>query len=284
MAPAAIDVVNYLDYRAFLRDYYVEKKARGRGFSHRAFSRKAGLRSPNYLKLVMDGERNLTSSMAERFAKALDLEGEFAEYFLDLVNFNQAKTASARNKHYDQLSNSRRFKKAHRLDLAHAAYHSSWYMPALRELAGRADFRDDPSWIAKTLCPSISKAEAQRALNTLIELKLLVREKDGSISRGEAQLATETETRSLHIANYHRSMMERAAESIDLFPAHDRDVSSLTLCVGIEGIRRYKERIQRFRKELLDLESLEDEPSQVIQINFQLFPLTITEPNDGDEQ
>ena len=67
-----IDVFAYLDYRAFLRDYYLWGKERGR-LSFRAFSRRAGLRSPNYLKLVMDGDRGITDAMATRFAAALGL-------------------------------------------------------------------------------------------------------------------------------------------------------------------------------------------------------------------
>ena len=71
-----IDVFEYLDYRAFLRDLYLERKERGRGFSYRAFSRRAGLKSPNYLKMVIDGIRNITPAMAERFARALGLDGD----------------------------------------------------------------------------------------------------------------------------------------------------------------------------------------------------------------
>jgi hypothetical protein len=35
-----------------------------------------------------------------------------------------------------------------------------------------------------------------------------------------------------------------------------------------------KERVQRFRRELLDLSALEEDPAQVVQMNFQLFPLS----------
>jgi uncharacterized protein (TIGR02147 family) len=69
-------------------------------------------------------------------------------------------------------------------------------------------------------------------------------------------------------------MMQRAMESIDLVPAHQRDISSLTLCLGEVGLRAFKERVQRFRKELLELSALETKPEQVVQINFQLFPLS----------
>src|SRR5688500_3926269 len=126
---SGIDVFAYLDYRAFLRDYYIEQKARGRGFSYRVFSRRAGLRSPNYLKLVIDGERNLTGEMALRFAKACTLADDEAEYLADLVVFNQASTATERARAYAKLTGARRFRQAHKLDLAHDAYYSQWFLP-----------------------------------------------------------------------------------------------------------------------------------------------------------
>ena len=275
MSGSPIDVFGYLDYRAFLRDVYLAKKAERRGFSFRAFSRRAELKSPNYLKLVMDGERNLTRAMAERFARALALDPESAAYFVDLVAFNQAGTVGERASAYQRLSSSARYRKAHRLDVVHGSYYSSWYMPAIRELASRADFRDDPDWIAATLSPPITRAEAKKALAALLELGLLVREPDGRVHQGETPLvSTGAETRGVHVASYHKAMMERAAAALDHLPSEQRDVSSLTLCVGAGGLGRLKDRVQRFRRELLELSTLEDEPAQVVQVNFQLFPLS----------
>jgi uncharacterized protein (TIGR02147 family) len=275
MASAAeIDVFGYLDYRAYLRDYYQAKKDAGRGFSYRAFSRRAGLKSPNYLKLVIDGDRNLTPQMAERFGKAVGLAEDALGYYIDLVAFNQAKSSAERNTHYGRLSSFRGYKKAHALDLAQAAYHSTWYIPAIRELAARTDFVGDAEWIAKMLLPPISRGDAQKALSILLDLGLLTKNADGRIVQTESLVSTGPETRGLHIGNYHRGMMERAAESIDLVPAGDRDISSLTLCLGEDGLRHVKERVQRFRRELLELSELEDDPRRVIQVNLQLFPLT----------
>ena len=271
------DVFAYLDYRAFLRDVYAEKKALGRGFSFRTFSRLAGLRSPNYLKLVIDGERNLSDAMAPRFASALGLRDDAARYFADLVAFNQAKDAEARNAAYARLTGFRRYRSAHRLELAHAAYHSTWYLPAIRELAAREDFRAEPEWVAPRMRPPISREEARSALAMLFELGLLVKDEAGRVTQGESLVSTGAETRGHHIGNYHRMMMARAAASIDEVPAAERDVSSLTLCVGAKGLREIKERIQRFRRELLELSTCETDPREVVQINFQLFPLTEAE-------
>ena len=270
----AIDVFEYLDYRAYLRDVYIAKKGDGGTFSFRAFSRRAGLRSPNHLKRVTDGERNLTREMAVRYAKALELGGDAASYFLDLVTFNQAKTSVERNLAYEGLTGFRDYRRAHKLDLAHADYYGKWYLPAVREMALRPDFEPNARWIAKRLLPRISTADAKRALVTLIELGLLVKHADGRVTVGDAVVTTGAETRGLHIGNYHRAMMERAAASIELVPAPLRDISSLTFCVGEDGLRRIKARIQRFRQELVMLATQEQEGEQVVQLNMQLFPLT----------
>ena len=52
-------VFEYLDYRTFLRDHYTASKQLKPQYSFRYFSRRAGLSSSNFLKLVMDGKRNL---------------------------------------------------------------------------------------------------------------------------------------------------------------------------------------------------------------------------------
>lgn len=269
-----VDVFRYLDYRAYLRDHYTDRKEHGRGFSFRAFSKLAKLRSPNYLKLVMDSERNITPEMAARFADACGLRGEAAAYFCDLVGFTQAATSADRATYYERLTGFRRYRLAHELDVEHAAYHSTWYVPAIRELAARRDFVADPAWIAKRLWPQITKAEAARALDTLVSLGLLVPDERGRLRQGAPLVSTGAEAPRVHVASYHRTMLARAAEAIDLIPSAQRDISSLTLCLGPDGLAHLKERIQRFRRELLDLSTLEDDPRQVVQVNFQLFPLS----------
>jgi uncharacterized protein (TIGR02147 family) len=271
--PSKLDVFEYLDYRAFLRDYYVEQKAK-RQLSYRKFAQEGGLRSPNYLKLVTDGERNLSDAMARRFAKTLALTGDARLYFLELVRFNQATSPSTRDEAYARLTGFQRYQRAQPLEQAHAEYHSKWYLPAIRELAASKAFNADPAWIARHLQPKITKEEAKQALGTLLELGLLQRGVDGKITQGNAVLSTGAEVRGVYIGRYHREMMQRAALAIDTQPPTERDISSLTMCVGKSGLKLLKDRIQRFRRELLDLAVLEEAPRQVIQINLQLFALS----------
>lgn len=267
------DVFAFLDYRAYLRAFYRERKQRRR-LSYRAFSRRARLRSPNYLKLVIDGERNLSPEMAPRFAEACGLSGEASAYFAELVAFGQASDLETRNRAYAKLSSFRRYRATHRLDKAADAYHSCWYLPAIRELAARRDFRAEPAWIARRLEPNIRASDAERALTTLLELGLLRRDAEGRVRQSEASVTTGPETLSLHVANYHATMMAQATRALDAFPPEERDISSVTLTIGRGGLSELKRMLQRFRRELLAWSELERNPMQVIQVNLQMFPLS----------
>jgi uncharacterized protein (TIGR02147 family) len=269
-----VSVYEFLDYRAYLRDFYAAKKAASRGFSYRVFSKRAGVASPNYLKLVIEGKRSLSTKMATRFAQACGLDADAQRYFGHLVAFNQAKNTVERAQAYDKLTSFQRYRQAHKLDIAHAAYYSDWFMPAIRELVAARHFREDPEWIADQLVPPISPLQAQRALDTLCELGLLVRNEDGKLQQADELVSTGPETRGLHIVAFHQAMTKRAMEAIDLVPAPERDISSLTLCLGKGGLKELKERLQRIRRELLELSAMQTDPEQVVQVNFQLFPLT----------
>ncbi|MBN1655015.1 MAG: TIGR02147 family protein [Deltaproteobacteria bacterium] len=267
------DVFSFLDYREYLRAYYRFMKQQ-RGLSYRAFARRAKLQSPNYLKLVIDGERNLTKKMARRFAAACDLRDEAALYFQLLVGFNQAHSVDERNRWYRRLKRMRRYQDTHFLDQAYDVYHSLWYLPAIREFVASVEFREDYSWIARRLAPPIKASEAEMAVQTLLKLGLLERDKRGRLRRKDATVSTGSEVYSLHLANYHRAMLSHAKSSLDRIEAGQRDISSVTLCLDESGINRVKQALQRFRRELLDIDELEERPKQVIQVNFQLFPLT----------
>jgi uncharacterized protein (TIGR02147 family) len=271
---ARVHVFAYVDYRAFLRDFYRAEKARNRRFSHRAFSRRAGLRSSNYLNLIVKGQRDLSAEMAIKFARGCGLVREDADYFCELVAFGQARTADERNRCHERLSRFRQFREAHKLDGAQASYHSTWYMPAIRELVARSDFHDDPKWIAAELSPPISPAQARDALGILSALKLLVRDADGRLRQADPLVTTGDGPLGHHVVNFHRAMMDQAKLALDRVPREERDISSLTLCVSSNGLARLKERIAAFRRELLQMSELEGHPERVVQINFQLFPLT----------
>lgn len=272
MSQCVVDVFSYQSYRDLLGDYYLRKKEQQPTFSHRAFGRRTGFRAPNHLQRVIQGDRNLTHEAALRYAEAMNLDAEEREFFCVLVEREHA-SPDEQPLLAERLQALARYRRAKRLDEAYSAYHSHWYIPAIFELVSCEGFQNDPAWIAPYLRPAIHVEEAALALRVLRELHL-VEEDDGRLVPVEPVLTTGAEARRKAIADYHRSMIERGRDCIELIPSDERDISALTLCVSEDSMVRLKERLREFRKELLSIDTSKEGPKQVVQLNLQLFPLT----------
>jgi uncharacterized protein (TIGR02147 family) len=257
-----------------LGDHYAHAKATEYGFSFRVFSKRAGIRSSNYLRLVIDGQRNLTPGMAAQFATGCGLSGVAADFFCDLVSYCQTKDSQARSRAFEKLNRYRRFRAVHRLAREQAEYHSTWYLPVLRELVRRADFVPDPRWIASQLRPKITRQEAARGLALLRKLGLVDEDDSGRLVQTTALVSTGLGPLGHHVYAFHHAMLERAGHALDHTPREERDVSCLTVCVSDAKLHELKERVSAFRQELLQLAELDDEPERVVQLNFQVFPLS----------
>lgn len=270
-----MDVYRYQNYREFLADYYRQRKAAKEGFSLRAFSKHVGLRSPNYLKLVMDGDRNLTPEMAIRFAQSCGLTKEAVEYFCELVAFNQARSASERELRFNRLQRFPRFRKVHKLSAAQQSYHDRWYIPAIRELVAHAEFHDDPKWIASTLVPNISPQQAKKALDVLLRLGLLGKDpQSGRLVQSEPLVETPEGPLGHQVVQYHRAMMSLAADALDRVPREEREIASLTLCLSEVKMSELKSELEQIRSSLLQRYQADEKADRVVQLNLQMFPLS----------
>ena len=93
---------SYTDYRLYLKDVYLYRKKTMstpvRSYSYATFSAAADIKSPNYLKLIIEGQRNLSPQMIVKFGKALQLQKDDQVEFEALVHYSQAKDPLERNR------------------------------------------------------------------------------------------------------------------------------------------------------------------------------------------
>jgi uncharacterized protein (TIGR02147 family) len=267
-------IFEYTRYRDFLRDLVAYRKATQPQFSFRYFSRMAGFTSPNFLKLVIEGDRNLSSDSIDKFARALKLGKEETAFFRNLVLLNQAGTLEERKYFAEQVVRSKMYRKMHPLREAQFAYYNEWYYVPIRELVDLPDFREDPAWIASRLVPAITAAEAHKALEALLTLGLVRRDGQGRLRQTESFVTTEDDVASAAVAQFHREMIRKGAEAIERFPGPEREISAVTLGLSTEGARQVKELIQRFRHELLAIARQDTGLARVYEANFQFFPLS----------
>jgi uncharacterized protein (TIGR02147 family) len=264
-----------MNFREYLRDYYAEKKKQHAFYSFRLFAQKAGFASPNFLKLVIDGKRNMSKESAFRFSKALGHNKKEAEYFENLIFFNQSRTLDEKNAYLANVMRLRKHTDPRKIEQSEYAYYSAWYIPVLRELVIAMDFQDDFKKLGRAVVPAISPVEAQKGVKLLTDLGYIRKNGGGHYEQSTVSLTTGPLVRSLAVANFHKAMMQRAAESIERFPAKERDISCLTLGVSENTLSTIVARIAEFRRELLDLSQSDPNMSKIVQVNFQVFPLSI---------
>lgn len=266
-------VFSYLDYREFLKARFARLKKTVR-ITHRSLAKKAGFSSPNFFKLVIEGQRNLSESSIEKIGKALDLEPGEIEFFAQLVRFNQAKRVEEKEAIYEQLKLLRRDLPLRRLEHSQYEYFGQWYAVAIRELIALKDFREDPEWIAAKLGNRVTATQARRALALLERLGLICRDPKGRLLPQQAPLSTGNEVASLAAYRFHRHMIDQAKRALSETPASHRDISSITLAVSKENCERIKQKIRQFRKEILAMSEEGTDAEVLYQMNIQFFNLT----------
>ena len=264
-----------------MKDYYVWMKKETPYFSYRYFSKVAGFTSPNFLKLIIDGQRNLGGEAINKFCKALKLRGKEARYFRLLVLMNQAPTTEEKDFYTRQILKSKVVKGLKPLSEAQYDYYSQWFHIPLRELMERSDFKNDPKWIAHQFTPSLTEKQVKDGIATLLKLGLVKEDDKGNLVQTDAAVTTGNEVVSFGVETFHKKMMQLASESIDRFEHEDREVSSLTMGVSQKTAKKVKEMIQDFRKEVIAVVCEEKNIEDVIQVNFQMFPL-IQKKGDKD--
>lgn len=66
-----------------------------------------------------------------------------------------------------------------------------------------------------------------------------------------------------------------ADEALDTVAPSERDMSSVTVAISAQQMKELKRRVTEFRNSLLSwLDSSTDKKDEVLQVNFQVFPLT----------
>jgi uncharacterized protein (TIGR02147 family) len=276
--PSLVNVFEYTDYRAFLRDWYeVAKKGRGT-LSYRSFAQRAGLKSINFYKFVMDGVRNLTADSAAKFALGLKLNKQETEFFKKLVFYTQATTHEEKNRHYQDLLRSRKYSQLKPIERDQYEYYATWYHPVVRELVASKDFDGTFEWIAGRLSPAITPAQAEKSVELLEKLGFIEQREDGRWRQASSIVSTGAELKSHVVHNYHKIVLDLTKRVIDEIPTARRDVSTMTLGVARGRVTELKKLIQNFRQEILKAVASDTEPEEVLQLNIQMFPLTISIP------
>ena len=272
-----LNVFGYTDYRQYLADFYRLRKEGPRGYSYRNFSKAAGFSSPNILKLVMDGQRNLSAESVEKFIIGLGLEGKMAAYFRALVRMNQAQSTEEKASEYEVLKALIPLGKRRELGTTTMQYLSHWLYPVIREMVMLKSFSYDPYWISRRIVFDVSISEISQVLSFLNQHGFIEKLEDGKFKVKDHAVASSDEIKSLAVRSYHKKILDQATKVIDILPLEQREFGALTFILPDEAQAELKQRLKDFKQDLhkwaMQVAS-EVSDGAVVQVNIQMYPQT----------
>ncbi|MCF0224189.1 MAG: TIGR02147 family protein [Fibrobacter sp.] len=273
--PKQKKVFEYLDYRKFLKDYYDQKKEANAAFSLRVFSDKIGFKAKDFISRVMNGEKNLSKQSIPKVASGLRLGKHETEFFVALVEFNQAQTADERDEAFKKMQGT--LKVVHFSEKQHLLGHAQYMVYShprhlfIRSLIGMLGFDGDYGELARKVHPKITADEAMQSVKLLEECQLIKKDEEGKYILTENAITTGNSTSKIALRGYHQKCLKMGADSIDRDPPGKRHISGLTLGISQEGYERIVERINAFRKEIALIAEEDEGSDKVFQMEFALF-------------
>jgi uncharacterized protein (TIGR02147 family) len=267
-------IFTYIDYRKFLSDYYNEKKQTTHFFSYRYFSNKANIKSPVFLKQIIEGERNLTLPVIDKFIVALSLTKKEASFFRHLVQFNQSKTAFEKQEHYSVMLSMMDYVNEHRLTSDQYAYFEKWHNSAVRELVCLYDFGDNWDLLAAGVRPAITPRDAKQSVQLLQRLNLIKKRKNGTYAQVNTAITSGGEMMSLARRAFNSSMLILARDSNESLPPDTRNISGITMGISKPCYDVLLAELAAFKERIISIVNRDESGSRVYQFNFQLFPLS----------
>ena len=266
-------IYEYEDYRSYLRDFFSTQKASNKGFTHRYFAKMAGFSSSSFCLHVMDGRKNLSEESIQKLIIAIGLEGKAARYFEALIHYNQEKMLYNRELYFSQLNKIRGSTKFYRVNKRQFILYSEWYFSVIRELAVYSDWNGDFQRLGNMVVPPLSAEKAKKAVETLIDVGLLIKNDDGTLRQNSLVVSAQTAP-AFVVNKLKKDFLFKALEAEERFRKPAKYSSSATLSMSMRSFEKAKVMIDEVRQSLLTMAMNDREVEQVFQVNFQMFPLS----------
>lgn len=280
MKRTGLNIFDYIDYRAFLNDRLSELKSENAKYSRRFISDRLGIKSRNYLAMIISGERHLSLRLAQGMPEALKLDRDEAGFFIKLVRYGRAKSTAEKAEMMQTLRRSHRFKQVRHMEVDHLDYLSDPLSLTLREMVELKEFREDAGWIAAQLPMRATQKEIHKALERLERLALIERDKDGKL-----QLATKHQRTGDHFGNvplrqYHVNLLKQAAGAMDL-PVSLRHFRGLSMSIDEAAYEKIVERYQEFVDDVREIVDGAEEADRIYHMEWVLFPMMRAAKKNG---
>jgi uncharacterized protein (TIGR02147 family) len=278
------ELSQFVDYRKYLEAFYQAKLKESRGrlrpYSYSDFSAAADIKSPNYLKLIIEGKRNLSRDMCKKFSKALKHGRSQSKEFSLLVDYCQEKDPLQRTKNLKELSEYRAKKSIRSGAINQETWDqvSNWLVWVLYAMADQKDVRFTPRDLRELLRGQVNEAQIQQALDKLLKAKdIEIDPETFEAKRTGLTMSGLDDVPPELVRKIQSELIYLGLESLHKNSAQEREVSGFTLAMTEKEFEWVRFELRKLRKQIQKEISMKREQSpgeRVYQVNIQLFPVT----------
>jgi len=234
-------------YRHILQSEFEKRIARNSIYSLRSFARDLGL-TASRLSEIFNEKQGLSKNKAYEICTKLGLIGEERELFILSVQASHARKKVEKLEAQVKLQK-KLLQREKEVSTDYFKLIEGWHHFAILELSTMQDFESQSKWISKKL--GITMNEAEIAIERLIRVGLL-EEIDGIYEKKEDFVHTTSDIPSESIKTYHKQILEKSIDALYFQTVDQRDFSSINFKINKGDIPQIKERIKRFRRNMIE--------------------------------
>lgn len=259
------------DYRDFLKSYYDKRKEEMPFYSYRMMGDKLGLDS-SYLYRVLQKKQHLPAHALPAAKDILALTGRSAEYF-DLLY--SAAVSKDKGKREELMAKALALRDVdrHSLEAAELKVLRNWWILAVRAYLDMNGGVVNVKQIAHDICPPITEAQAEEAIEILKEVGLVKKLASGKLALTEAHLTASGPEKASAVREFQKQVLGLASDALDTVPVAERNISTLTLSVDQSCFDDLGDMLREFRRLVQKRVDEVKNSDRVMQMSMAFYPV-----------
>ncbi len=266
------NIFEYLDFRAYLRDFQTYKFSQDKKFSRNKICIMLGLpNTRSYFRDVLKGKK-VTETFIERFIEVLELSKRETQYFRVLVGYNQSTNADERELLFEQIISLNNTPKK-LLDKNKIEFYREWHHSVVRALLDVYDINTNYSDLAQKILPPISAKKVKDSIDLMEKLELVKRNDNGFFKPSDKAITAGPYIQDECVKLFQHRCIEMAGKAVFSDGLNPKNISTNTLSISQECYVKLEKYIQKFKSEVRTL-VFKDTGSadRVFQLNINFFP------------
>jgi uncharacterized protein (TIGR02147 family) len=269
-------IFEYESYRDYLKQLAADRCAKNPSYSMRAMASNLGL-APSTFSEVLSGKKNLSFDTASIIAQKLGLKSKEADYFCLLVQLEGTRDFEVKSRLQEKIKNLNSRRDFQILSVDRFKAIAEWYHLAILSALRLSHFDSSVSNISRTF--KISKIETEMAINRLLRLGLIERDKNNKLVRKVADLWITDPGLHQSLNLYHKQMLQKASESIEGQARDERIIRTENIVLDDDQLAKADLLVEEFFKKMSDLTSKAKKKNRLYHLSAQFFKLLETGGN-----